>query len=52
MRRQTCSTISVEASGRCTALLDADERLGERRWSGTPLTDRYSAYDIVVYPRR
>lgn len=38
------------------AFLNGDERLGERRWSGTLLTDRYSAYDTVVdrqhYPGR
>ncbi|HEX5684694.1 MAG TPA: IS66 family transposase, partial [Ideonella sp.] len=33
------------------AFLGGDERLGERRWSGTLLTDRYSAYDTVVDPR-
>lgn len=38
------------------AFLNGDQRLGERRWSGTLLTDRYSAYDTVVdslhYPGR
>jgi hypothetical protein len=33
------------------AFLDGDEKLGERRWSGTLLTDRYGAYDTVVDPR-
>lgn len=33
------------------AFLDGDDKLGERRWSGTLLTDRYSAYDTVVDPR-
>ena len=33
------------------AFLNGDERLGERRWSGTLLTDRYSVYDTVVDPR-
>ena len=38
------------------AFLAGDERVGQRRWSGTLLTDRYSAYDTVldvrVYPDR
>lgn len=33
------------------AFLNGDEKLGERRWSGTLLTDRYGAYDTVVDPR-
>ncbi|MFG6441978.1 IS66 family transposase [Roseateles sp. LKC17W] len=33
------------------AFLNGDERLGERRWSGTLLTDRYGAYDTVVDPQ-
>ena len=33
------------------AFLEGDERLGERRWSGTLLTDRYGVYDTVVDPR-
>jgi len=33
------------------AFLGGDEKLGERRWSGTLLTDRYSAYDTVLDPR-
>lgn len=33
------------------AFLNGDDKLGERRWSGTLLTDRYSAYDTVVDPR-
>jgi len=33
------------------AFLDGDEKLGERRWSGTLLTDRFSAYETVVDPR-
>ena len=36
--------------------LAGDERVGQRRWAGTLLTDRYSAYDTVldvrVYPDR
>lgn len=36
--------------------LAGDERTGQRRWAGTLLTDRYSAYDTVldvrVYPDR
>ena len=38
------------------AFLNGEDRLGARRWSGTLLTDRYSAYDTVVdlrlYPGR
>lgn len=38
------------------AFLAGDEKRGERRWSGTLLTDRYKAYDTVldarVYPDR
>ena len=38
------------------AFLAGDERLDERRWTGTLLTDRYIAYDTVldarVYPDR
>lgn len=38
------------------AFLGGDEKRGERRWSGTLLTDRYSAYDVVldarIYPDR
>jgi transposase len=38
------------------AFLNGDEKLGERRWTGTLLTDRYGAYDTVVdqrlYPGR
>ncbi|CAN7561423.1 IS66 family transposase [Variovorax sp. LjRoot178] len=38
------------------AFLGGGDRPGERRWSGTLLTDRYSAYDTVldarVYPDR
>lgn len=38
------------------AFLAGDERAGRRRWAGTLLTDRYSAYDTVlderVYPDR
>jgi transposase len=38
------------------AFLAGDERMGQRRWAGTLLTDRYSAYDTVldvrVYPDR
>lgn len=33
------------------AFLNGDEKLGERRWSGTLLTDRYGAYDTVVDPQ-
>jgi len=33
------------------AFLGGDEKLGERRWSGTLLTDRYGAYESVVDPR-
>jgi transposase len=33
------------------AFLAGDEKLGERRWSGTLLTDRYNAYETVVDPR-
>ena len=33
------------------AFLAGDDKLGERRWSGTLLTDRYSAYETVVDPR-
>jgi transposase len=33
------------------AFLNGDEKLGERRWTGTLLTDRYGAYDTVVDPR-
>lgn len=33
------------------AFLGGDNNLGERRWSGTLLTDRYGAYDTVVDPR-
>ena len=38
------------------AFLGGEERMGQRRWAGTLLTDRYSAYDTVldarVYPDR
>jgi transposase len=38
------------------AFLAGDERAGHKRWAGTLLTDRYSAYDTVldarVYPDR
>ena len=38
------------------AFLAGDERMGQRRWAGTLLTDRYIAYDTVldarVYPDR
>ncbi|HKW83135.1 MAG TPA: IS66 family transposase [Burkholderiaceae bacterium] len=38
------------------AFLGGDDKRGERRWSGTLLTDRYSGYDSVldarVYPDR
>jgi transposase len=38
------------------AFLAGDERMGQRRWAGTLLTDRYSAYDTAldarVYPDR
>jgi transposase len=38
------------------AFLNGDEKLGERRWTGTLLTDHYGAYDTVVdqrlYPGR
>lgn len=38
------------------AFLGGDEKPGERRWSGTLLTDRYGAYDTVldarIYPNR
>jgi transposase len=38
------------------AFLAGDERTGQRRWAGTLLADRYSAYDTVlderVYPDR
>jgi transposase len=33
------------------AFLNGDDKLGEPRWSGTLLTDRYGAYDTVVDPR-
>jgi transposase len=33
------------------AFLGGDEQRGHRRWSGTLLTDRYSAYDTVLDPR-
>jgi hypothetical protein len=33
------------------AFLGGDEKRGERRWSGTLLTDRYSAYDAVLDAR-
>jgi len=33
------------------AFLSGDEKLGERRWTGTLLTDRYQAYDTVVDPQ-
>ena len=33
------------------AFLNGDERRGERRWSGTLLTDRYGAYEAVVDPQ-
>jgi transposase len=33
------------------AFLAGDERLDERRWTGTLLTDRYGAYDTVLDPR-
>jgi len=33
------------------AFLAGDERLDERRWIGTLLTDRYGAYDTVLDPR-
>jgi transposase len=33
------------------AFLAGDQRLGERAWSGTLLTDRYVAYDTVLNPR-
>ncbi len=33
------------------AFLDGDEKLGERRWRGTLLTDRYNGYETVVDPR-
>lgn len=33
------------------AFLNGDEKLGERRWAGTLLTDRYGAYDTVVDPQ-
>jgi len=33
------------------AFLAGDERLEERRWAGTLLTDRYGAYDTVLDPR-
>jgi transposase len=33
------------------AFLAGDEQRGHRRWSGTLLTDRYSAYDTVLDPR-
>ena len=33
------------------AFLAGDEQRGHRRWSGTLLSDRYSAYDTVLDPR-
>lgn len=33
------------------AFLGGDNNLGERRWSGTLLTDRYGAYDTLVDSR-
>jgi transposase len=33
------------------AFLAGDERLGQRRWAGTLLTDRYNAYDAVLDER-
>ena len=33
------------------AFLAGDERVGHRRWAGTLLTDRYSAYDTVLDER-
>ena len=33
------------------AFLGGDDRLGERRWCGTLLTDRYGAYDTAVDPQ-
>lgn len=33
------------------AFLGGDDKLGERRWFGTLLTDRYGAYDTVLDPR-
>ncbi len=33
------------------AFLAGDEKRGERRWSGTLLTDRYCGYDAVLDPR-
>ena len=33
------------------AFLAGDERLGQRRWAGTLLTDRYNAYDAVLDAR-
>jgi transposase len=33
------------------AFLAGDDRLGERRWTGTLLTDRYGAYDTVLDER-
>lgn len=33
------------------AFLNGQDLRGERRWSGTLLTDRYSAYETVVDPR-
>jgi transposase len=32
------------------AFLNGDEKLGERRWRGTLLTDRYGGYETVVDP--
>ena len=33
------------------AFLGGDERIGQRRWAGTLLTDRYNAYDTVLDER-
>lgn len=33
------------------AFLGGDDKLGEHRWRGTLLTDRYGAYDTVVDPQ-
>jgi transposase len=33
------------------AFLAGDERVGQRRWAGTLLTDRYNAYDAVLDAR-
>ena len=47
------STRAVSASAEifAAAFLNGDERRGERRWSGTLLTDRYGGYEAVVDPQ-